>query len=69
MPTWTVARVKEELPDVQVMHHGKVVTMQVRGRKLGFAFVSTFMDTSVSLEYAWSTVARSLNTGRPLRQL
>lgn len=63
---WTVQKVKDELPDVQLKtkHRGPVVTAHVRGRKNQFAtvFVGDF-----SCEVAWSTLAHCLNTNTPVQ--
>lgn len=65
---WTVERVKDELPDVQVLVDGKSYRMIVRGRKLPFAQVRPFeVGSAVQYEFAWSTIADCLNRGVPLR--
>ena len=66
--TWTAAKVREELPDVQVRwSDGKVYTFVVRGRLLRYASVRPFdIGSAVQLQYSWDTIAASLNSGKPL---
>ena len=70
---WTARRVREELPDVQVMFRKLGVPCYihcvVRGRKNRFATVRPFHigSWSVSWEFAWDTIAHSMNTGEALR--
>ena len=69
---WTVARVKDELPDVKVMvgprQNNAIVTGQVRGRKMDFPRVYfTVNGIENSAEWAWQTIADCLNNDRPLR--
>jgi hypothetical protein len=66
---WTPERVKEELPDVQVRLADRrtIVTGNVRGRKLQFAVV--YLPDDRREEFAWSTLANSLNNGTPLQLL
>lgn len=77
---WTAARVREELPDVQVKIGRKVVQGRVSGRLNQFATVSvTNGSTSkrfpsfgshapifMDWSVAWDTIAHSLNTGKAL---
>ena len=62
---WTVDRVKAELPPVCVSLRGKATVMYTAGRKLPFCAV--FHPSGFRADYAWETVARSLNTNIPLR--
>lgn len=66
---WTPERVREELPDVKVRLADRktVVTCNVRGRRNDFATV--FFPDDRREEYAWATIARSLNNGTPLQLL
>lgn len=63
---WTVERVREELPDVTVdwagvvTIHGKAVGRQNR-------FARVYDGNRYVGEWSWEAVARSLNTGRPLK--
>jgi hypothetical protein len=66
---WTVARVKEELPAVQVqLPDGRVLTAEVDGRREPQAWVHVEIQAGVWLhyQYAWACLVRSLNSGRPL---
>ncbi len=65
--TWTVADVKEELPEVKVLVEShNIARAKVYGRSLDFASVMLLEDGR-HFEFSWDTIARSLNTGRPLR--
>lgn len=67
MDVWTVQRVKDELPIVQVKVDGRVYEMGVYGRQLRFPSVRPFeYGSAVSYEFAWETIVHSLNTGKPL---
>lgn len=62
---WTIERVKEELPKVQVKMNAKlVVTGRVTGRKLDFAGV--YVGDVFMGEYAWQTIVNALNNNKPL---
>jgi hypothetical protein len=65
---WTGADVKNYLPDVRVKVDGRVIdNCQVCGRLNKFATV--FVKGSKGfyrVEYAWETIAHSINTGNPL---
>ena len=65
MNEWTIERVKEELPCVQViLGDGTVVEGQVAGRKLRFAQVRvTLYGSTFSEQYSWGAVASALNRG------
>lgn len=72
---WTVAKVKEELPNVLVdLGKGNVQTGRLSGRQCPFAHVSvTNLGTLhlhshlwMDFEVAWETVAHCLNTGKPI---
>lgn len=68
MNTWTVQRVKDELPDVMVRVGGRKaqpVKAVVRGRLNRFATVG-FLDSALAVECSWDAVANSLNSGQPL---
>jgi hypothetical protein len=62
---WTAAKVRDELPDVQVKVGKTVYTGKVRGRKNAFAGVH--WGPTSSAEWAWQTIANALNNGRPLQ--
>ena len=69
---WTIERVKEDLPEIQVMFKtssGQDVSVgQVTGRELDCAVVY-YRDghrTTARVEAAWSTLVRLLNDGVPL---
>ena len=65
---WTAQRVKEELPDVDILVDGRVYHMIVRGRQLPFAHVQPFdVGSAVVYEFSWQTIADCLNKGVPLR--
>lgn len=62
---WTIERVKEELPKVQVKMNAKlIVTGKVAGRRLNFA--SVYVGDVFVGEYAWQTIANALNNNKPL---
>lgn len=73
--TWTVERVRDELPDVPVayLRHPDALRSRpaswiktiglVRGRRLDFALV--WFDGRTA-EFSWTTIARALNTGETL---
>ena len=64
---WTTNSVRAALPDVEVQLRGEILVMgRVYGRENRFATVVTQTLNPLSLEYAWSTIARSLNTNTPL---
>ena len=71
--TWTVQRVKDELPDVEVQskdYQGKPITTKCRvhGRMNKFATVRPFYLGSAKFwEYSWQTICDCLNSDRPLR--
>jgi hypothetical protein len=62
---WTAAKVREELPDVQVKVGKVIYNARVRGRKNQFATI--FWGPSYSAEFAWQTIANCLNNNRPLQ--
>jgi hypothetical protein len=67
MDTWTVARVKDELPLVTVVDERGVEHVgTVRGRMLQHAMVY-WHGWQRGEEWAWQTIANALNNGRPLR--
>lgn len=61
---WTIERVKEELPDIDIDLNGKIEKARISGRKEKFATVTT---GDHSFQYAWSTITNVLNEKRPLR--
>ena len=73
---WTESRVRDELPDVlTVDEQGTERLAWLSGRKLPYATATIRMSRSpgdretidVTIGVAWSTLARCLNLGRPLR--
>lgn len=80
MAEWTAAKVREELPTVQVKIGRKVVQGRVSGRKNQFATVSVTNGSMskrfpsfgshapifMDWSFAWDTIAHSLNTGKAL---
>ena len=59
---WTVERVKAELPDVAISVANEPRVMgQTAGRKNQFCSVFPFGRTHGSYDFAWQTVADSLN--------
>jgi hypothetical protein len=71
---WTVAQVKAKLPAVRVrVGKRNIVDARLSGRLNQFATVSitnNFPRSGVPLfadyQFAWETIAHSLNTGQPL---
>lgn len=65
--TWTVERVKSDLPLVEVIDERGVRHVgTVRGRKLPHAMVY-WNGWQRGEEWAWATIANALNNNRPLR--
>lgn len=66
---WTIARVKDELPDVPVLYQGKVYKGQLRGRKMDFPRVYFVVDGkhAFDAEWSWQTIVDCLNNGGSLR--
>lgn len=73
---WTVDRVKQELPLVNVKLGKNIVTGRVSGRLNKFATVSCGFSQFKSIQlgngwidysFAWETIVHSLNTGNPLK--
>ncbi len=64
---WTAERVKEELPNVSVLVEShNLARGWVHGRSLDFAEVFLPSDGR-HFQFAWDTIAKSLNSGKPLR--
>lgn len=66
---WTVAQVRDELPDVVVFVDKRTGTVpgRVCGRKEEFATVCYSMNGRVEVApFAWETIARCLTENRPL---
>jgi hypothetical protein len=63
--TWTVASVKNELPDVKVNHNGNISFWRVRGRQNQFAGLYNPI-TDDHIEAAWETVVNVLNNGKAI---
>ena len=66
--TWTIAKVKEELPPVKVRGSGgKKFDGYVIGRMNQFATVVINTDAGpATFDFAWVTIANALNNGRSL---
>jgi hypothetical protein len=65
---WTIGMVKEELPRVKVLVDGVPCDGRVTGRHLDFARVYfKHGGQEFNAEWAWITIAISLNEGRALR--
>jgi hypothetical protein len=74
---WTVAMVKEKLPDVRVKVGKKIVVGRVTGRLNAFATVTIQLEAGERLHrgnrpwadaaFAWETLVDCLNDGRPLQ--
>ncbi len=62
---WTGADVREYLPDVLLVHNARVVNARVCGRLNQFATVFIH-GYHYSWQFAWDTIAHSINTGKPL---
>lgn len=63
---WTIAMVKEQLPDAQVRIGKKVYAAHVSGRNAPFATVWLPMSPYLSWKFSWQAVARSLTAGTTL---
>ena len=70
---WTIASIKAALPDVAVQIQGQTYRATVHGRLEPFATVNIPIPTpelpypvALTWEVAWTTIARSLNTNRPI---
>lgn len=59
---WTDKAVREYLPEVCIEQGGREATYRIGGRQLPFAGVC-----GTGWTFAWATIARSLNTGKPLQ--
>ncbi len=74
MEQWTIASVKEHLPNVRLrVAPRKIVSARLSGRLNQFATVSLTNDKPragvpifADWHFAWETIVRSLNTGKPL---
>ena len=65
--TWTIERVKAELPSIPMLYEGKTVVCLLGGRLNAFASVFVPGVPGVRADYSWQTVTDALNAGRPLR--
>lgn len=63
---WTVQRVKDELPSVEIQTEYGLLKARVTGRLCQFATVSIY-DKPWYTSFAWETIADCLNRGVPLR--
>lgn len=68
---WTIERVKNELPEVQVYNLADRTTYTgtIAGRQAAFPSVTLWTEERTPLatyEDAWSTIVGALNTGMPL---
>jgi hypothetical protein len=65
---WTAAKVREELPQVQIHLNGRVFNANVSGRRNAFATVWTREPGfEFSVDVSWNTLARCLNSGHPVQ--
>ena len=66
--TMTIEELKDKLPDVRVEFNGTLYLATVHGRKNKFATVAVHVGTGryVTAEYSWESIARSVETRRPL---
>lgn len=67
MGKMTVAQVKKELPNVKLKIGKRVTTGKVTGRMNKFASVHEFGKLGTVYKFSWEAVARSVNSGRPLK--
>ncbi len=78
--TWTIARVKEELPDVQMaMPDGEVIDVMITGRRERYPQISPLATWNRPSEWpnsarytggctvSWPTLVHCLNTNQPVR--
>jgi len=71
---WTIASVKDELPQVKVKIGKQTHWARITGRLNPFATVTVFADDRkylrgpawVDFQFAWQTIADALNNDRPL---
>ncbi len=74
MQPWTVAAIKEQLPNIKVRIGKKVVTGRISGRQRQFATVSVTNTGTlhrgnqiwIDREVAWETLVHCLNVNRPV---
>lgn len=62
--TWTPELVRQKLPKVRVEHNGRIIISKVCGRQNRFA---TVIIDGLEIEFAWTTIARTLNQNRTLK--
>jgi hypothetical protein len=64
----TIEEIKKELPNVKMRVDGKIIDATLHGRCNPFATVGywTGHNSYISYEYAWATIQRHLNIGKPL---
>lgn len=65
MNTWTIKRVKDELPDVKIrLSDGRICLGRTKGRELDFAKV---IVGDTIYDFAWLTIVNAMNAERCLR--
>lgn len=66
--TWTVERVRDELPDIRVLFDDDIVPGQLSGRYVDHAqvFFRNGHRTTTSVEVSWPCIVRLLNTNTAL---
>ena len=60
---WTITTVQDLLPPVRIRLGTQDYTGRITGRRLPYAMVSV---GEIGYPFAWSTITRTLNTGRAL---
>lgn len=64
---WTIKRIQEERPAVQVMVDGKKLTGMIVGTRLEYPMMRVHHGpASRSFEFAWETIIRALEENRTL---
>ena len=70
---WTIEKVKNELPDIKINHHGKIIKGQIKGRKLKFPIVYYLRHNNLpfhdghEIMVSWETVVDVLNHDRAIQ--
>jgi len=65
---YTLAELKDELPCVSVLHHGKHFIGRILGRNMPFATVEVLPTDKdlIRVEFSWPAVLRAKNGQRSL---
>lgn len=64
---WTVADVRRLLPDVACIFNGRAIMGRIVGRKCDYATVIPNNGMDAGADFAWASIAASLNNNRALR--